>query len=291
MRITGNRMIDLAAAATTRTQSESAIAANEVSSGLRVAKPSDDPTAWAAAERARLHRTISVGTVNALDSHRERLDQTESSLATIGDATSRVRELAVQGASAGYNAADRIQLATNIRSVMLGAIGAANSRSGEGEYLLAGSASLTQPFDPTTGAYVGDATTRAIPITEGTNVTSTITGTELTASAGVDVFAVMGRIAAALDANDPATVSASLGDLETATKQIALARSKLGGAMNVLDDTKLAHSQLQENLNREVAYRVEVDTVDAASRLAKASQALEVSRAVSSHVIALLDPR
>jgi hypothetical protein len=35
---------------------------------------------------------------------------------------------------------------------------------------------------------------------------------------------------------------------------------------------------------------VEADSVTAASELAKASQSLEVSRAVSSHIIAVLNP-
>jgi hypothetical protein len=39
-----------------------------------------------------------------------------------------------------------------------------------------------------------------------------------------------------------------------------------------------------------IARFVEVDTVTAASELAKAAQSLEVSRAVSSHIIAVLAP-
>jgi len=39
-----------------------------------------------------------------------------------------------------------------------------------------------------------------------------------------------------------------------------------------------------------IARLVEVDTVTAASELAKAMQSLEVSRAVSAHVVAVLAP-
>ncbi|MEO8698610.1 MAG: hypothetical protein ABI867_01170 [Kofleriaceae bacterium] len=290
MRITGNRMIDLAAASNSRTQSDAATASTQVTSGLRVEKASDDPTAWAAAERAKLHRTLSRGTLDAVASSRDRLDETEASLATIGDAVSEIRALAIQGSSSSYNADNRAEIAANVRSLMASALSAANARSSDGEYLLAGSASLTEPFNAA-GTYAGNANARSIPITEGANAVSTVTGAELTAAAGVDIFPLLDRVANALAANDQTALAATLDDLQTATKQMGLARTRVGGAMNVLDETKLAHTRLQDNLDREIAGRVEIDTVAAASNLAKASQALEVSRAVSSHVISLLDPR
>jgi len=51
-----------------------------------------------------------------------------------------------------------------------------------------------------------------------------------------------------------------------------------------------AHDVLSEHFAKTISDAVEVDTVAAASDLAKASQALEISRAVSSHIVSLLDP-
>src|SRR5205085_812089 len=47
---------------------------------------------------------------------------------------------------------------------------------------------------------------------------------------------------------------------------------------------------LEQDMQQSISRFVEVDTVTAASELAKASQSLEVSRAVSSHIIAMLNP-
>ncbi len=279
MRITGNRMIDLAAAATAKSQERVAAAANEVSSGLRVAKPSDDPAAWLAAERAKLHRTLARGADSAVQASRDRLDQTDGALATIGDVVSQVRTLAVQGASATYNASDRAELAVQVRALFGAAVGAANTRSADGEFLLAGSQSLATPFDAA-GQYHGDALAR----------TGTLAGSELTAANGVDVLPLLDKVATALAANDQTTVQNLLGDLDTAVKQVAVTRTRAGGAMVVLDSAKQAHAQLEESLAGEISRQVETDSVAAASELAKASQSLELSRAVSSHVIALLDP-
>lgn len=288
MRITGTRLIDRAAAATAANQSKVAAKAAEVSSGMRVQTPSDDPTAWLAAQRASLRRSISQGTGTAMQFSRDRLDETDRALATILDAVSATRTLAVQGANDSYDAASRAEIGLQVRSLFEIALGAANTRAPDGEFLLAGTASLTAPFDPT-GAYLGDAAARSIYTTEDATTVVSLTGAELTMARGVDVLPLMTKVATALETNDAPTLRALLGELQTAVEQVALARTRGGSAMAVLDEAAVAHAALADNLDDEIARHVEADSVAAASELAKASQALDVSRTVSAHVIALLN--
>jgi flagellar hook-associated protein 3 FlgL len=287
MRITGNRLMDVSSAASVRTQSTVAEVAEQVTSGLRVGKPSDDPSAWLAAQRTKLRQAMSQGTGAAVDASRERLSVTDNALASIGDAVSQIRQLAIQGSSGTYNPDDRAGLGAQIRGLFDAAVASANVRGIDGEYLLAGDASLTAPFDAA-GVYHGDAATRSVPtgdaITDGTS----IAGASLTAAHGTDVLPLMDRIATAMANNDMPTLLAALPDLETAVKQISFARSQTGGAINVLDQTTSARTALEQDMSRAISRYVEVDTVTAASDLAKATQSLEVSRAVSSHIIAML---
>jgi flagellar hook-associated protein 3 FlgL len=285
MRVTGNQLIDAAQASTSRAQESLARATAQVSSGLRVEKPSDDPTAWLAAHRAGLRKAVLDGSRAAVVASRERLDQTDGALATIGDAVSEVRALAIQGASGSYNAADRAELAVHVRALFESALAAANTQAPDGEYLLAGAASLTEPFDAT-GAYQGDARARQI----ASGDTMSIPGSELTAARGVDVLPLLDRVAKALAANDTTALATAIDDLGTAVSQVSLARTRTGGASAVLDETLVAHDALADHLTTTMANAVEVDAVAAATDLAKASQALEISRAVTSHVVALLDP-
>ncbi len=290
MRITGNRLIDVAAAATIKHQSTVAAKAAEVSSGIRVADPSDDPTAWLMAHRASMRRVLSTGTGVAMQASRERLEQTDGALSTIGEVVSSVRALVIQGASATYNATDRAELGDQVRALFASALGAANTKASDGEFLLAGAASLTQPFGAT-GIYQGDGNVRAVPTGETATSPVTIAGSELTAAQGVDVLPLLDRLATALSANDVTTLVASLPDLDTAIKQVSSSRSHTGGAMNVLDEAKLAHTALEASMEQTISRSIESDTVTAASELAQASQALEVSRAVSSHIVAMLAQR
>jgi len=83
---------------------------------------------------------------------------------------------------------------------------------------------------------------------------------------------------------------AALGDLDTAVKQISQVRGQTGAHMAVLDSAKAAHTALATQIQTAISDNVEIDAVSAASQLAKASQALKVSQAVTSHVLQLLNP-
>jgi flagellar hook-associated protein 3 FlgL len=289
MRITGNRMMDLVSAATTRNQSKVAQVAEQVTSGLRVATPSDDPAAWLAAQRTKLRQAMSEGTGAAMQASRDRLDITDNALAQIGDVVSQVRQLAVQGSSDTHSPENRAALGAQIRGLFQIALESANARGNDGEYVLAGSASLTAPFDAA-GVYGGNASTRSVPSGEGFADGTTIAGSALTAASGVDVLPLMERIATAMAANDMTTLRAALPDLETAVKQVSLARTHTGGAMNVLDQNNVARGALERDMSATIARYLEIDTVTAASELAKATQSLELSRAVSSHIMNVLSP-
>jgi flagellar hook-associated protein 3 FlgL len=289
MRITGNRLMDVSALATSKAQSHVADVSEQVSSGVRVATPSDDPSAWLAAQRTKLRQAFSQGAGQAVDASRDRLEVTDNALAALGDVVSQIRTLAIQGSSDTYNADNRVGLGAQVRGLFQTALDSANVRGNDGEYLLAGSASLTAPFDAN-GVYLGDAGTRSVP--NGTDVTNgtTIAGTALTAASGVDVLPLLSKVATALQGNNLPGLLATLPDLDKAVKQISLARTQTGGAMNVLDATTSARTSLEAKMSESIAKLVETDTVTAASELAKASQSLEVSRAVTSHILAILDP-
>jgi flagellar hook-associated protein 3 FlgL len=286
MRITGARLMSLNMAATAGNQESVATASEQVTSGKRVTKPSDDPIAWAAAQRANVRKLVTAGGTAAMQTARDRLTETDASLATIGDAVSQVRALAIQGSNDSYSATSRKEIGLQVRALFEGALRAANQQSSDGEYLLAGSSSLIEPFTAA-GAYVGDSATRSLD--NGT--LASVSGTTLTAANGVDVLPLLARVAAALDTNDEAALATTLGELDTAVRQVSVTRSRGGAASSVLETTLAANAQFDENLTKEIARHVEVDTIEAATNLAKASQALEASRLVSSHITSLLDPR
>src|SRR5262249_15912085 len=125
---------------TSKNQSAVATSSAELSSGMRVTTPSDDPDAWLAAQRTKLHRALSQGAGAAVQASRDRLEQSDNALASLADVVSQVRSLAIQGASDTYNPANRAGLGDQVRGLFQNALDAANARGNDGEFLFAGAA-------------------------------------------------------------------------------------------------------------------------------------------------------
>lgn len=286
MRITAGHIIELASEATSRATSKVATASEIASSGLKVAVPSDDPAAWAAAQRDKVRQALSTGMGAAISTSTNQLQQTDGALSTISSVISQARTLAVQGASV-TNANERVQIGEQVQALFQTALSAANTQDSDGTYLLAGSQTQTPPFDAN-GVYQGDGTTRSVVSSEHGTSTTNVTGETLTAANGVDVLPELQKLATALSSNNVAQIQASLSTLQTATTQVSLARGQAGAGMAALGDADNARQQLGTTLAASISNLVEADTVSSVSDLSQATQALDITRAVSSNVIAAL---
>ena len=290
MRITDHRIVDMAAASSARNESTVGELSNEMSSGLRVSKPSDDPSAWLSAQRERVRAALNDGTSEAISTGHDQLVASDGALSTLSGLISQARELAVEGSNDTQTASSRAAMGAEMDSLFQTAVSTANTVGANGEYLLAGTNSLTQPFDSATGAYTGDAVSRGVNMDPVSTQVATVAGSSLTASSGVDILPVLKALATALNTNDVATIRLSLGDLSTAVTQLAQLRGQTGGHMAVLEAAKTAHADLATRIQSSISNSVEADSVATATDLAKASTALSVSHAVTTHVLQLLDP-
>ena len=134
-----------------------------LTSGKRVVRPSDDPVAAAQAERA-LTRIERIQTEQrALDARRNTIAQAESSL---GDAVSLVqemRQLIVDAGSGTKTANDRRTIANQIHSLREQLSAVANRKDTNGVPLLSALGSAATPFLNALGEFDGLAGTVAVP--------------------------------------------------------------------------------------------------------------------------------
>ena len=111
MRVTESQLREIATSSLGKARSEVASASSQLTSGLRVGKPSDDPTAWAEGMRSDARKQALEARTAAQTRARDDLSATDAALGGFGDAIQKALELAVQGMNGSYSAADRLGLA------------------------------------------------------------------------------------------------------------------------------------------------------------------------------------
>jgi flagellar hook-associated protein 3 FlgL len=289
MRITEHRMIELAAGNVSRQRERVAEAGEQLSSGERVSRPSEDPSAWAAARRADASRMLNAGRGDALAGSQERLALVDDALSQIGEALQRARELAVMASSDTMSVDQLTAIAAEVRGVQQSAMAAANTRATDGEYILAGSRGDQPAFDAD-GVYQGDDLTRTIETQSGLEQRITVSGSALTSASGIDIFAELAALHTALTTNDRAGIRAAVETLIAANQQVSAARSDVGAQSASLLDAEEVQRNLNDSLVALESRLVGADPIAAASELAQHSHALEAAQTVASRIVELVRP-
>ena len=141
-----------------RTQQDRISQAHEqVSTGRRINRPSDDPAGARAAVTQRADLAGLARQKAAVAEAADWTDATDTALGGIADLLHRARELAVQGANGNYTTSDREKIAAEIDQLAAAAKERANARVGD-RFIFSGTATTTAPYATgATDTYAGDA--------------------------------------------------------------------------------------------------------------------------------------
>lgn len=288
MRVTEARLMAMATRHLNSAREEMGDAQTEVSGGVRVARPSDDPTAWAIGRRAEARSIAESSRASAIGMARDRAASVDAALSSLTGLLMRAKELGIQGGNATLNAGDRQVIADEVRALASESISLANTVFVDGEYLLAGSLGGAAPFSPA-GAYAGDASQREIEIAPSAQLAMNVPGSRLSAASGVDVLASLENLALALESGVTTGISASIDEMDAAITQTTRARSEMG-ALDAALRTADEASQDRDLVLAEVRARsIDSDPVEAALRLSAAATSLSTAQAVSSKIVSLLN--
>lgn len=145
----------------------------QISTGKRVNRPSDDPVA--AARILKLDQEVA-----RIEQYQRnaglaenRLNQEEATLSSVVDVIQRIRELTVQAGNATLSQNDRISIASELRQRLEQLSTLGNTRDASGEYIFSGFQGETPAFAKNiSGHYVyqGDEGQRQLEIDEGVSV-------------------------------------------------------------------------------------------------------------------------
>lgn len=274
MRISNQQMLDDALRSLQINQERLSRSAERATSGIAVARPSDDPVAYsrAADYQARLTRLDGYDQNAALV--RAQLSATDGTLQSIQDVLARLRELALaaQGpiADRTLNAAEATTLREQLQQLM--------NRSLNGVYLFAGYAS-SAPF--TNHVFTGDNQRRAVEVSPlGATAFGLTAQDAFGVAPGQVVFPGIDALIAAMRNGDSAGINAGLGAVDGYQKQVAQAQTRLGSQINGLDLAQSGNQAYRLSLTRALSEERDADPAAAYSILAADRATVEATYAV-----------
>ncbi len=277
MRVTDKMIFQNAAANAAKSRDRAQTAMEEVSTGMRVVHPGDDPMVAAAMVRGQQ----TVDRMNAISQNASRagdeVDSADSALQSLTDVLARARELAVQMGNDSYSAADRAGAATEVDGLVQQAVTLMNANV-NGRYIFGGNKDQTAPFD-TAGNYSGDTAVRQVEVAPGVLEDSSVRADVAVkgVGGGVDLFATLQSLSTALKTNNGAAVRGSLTDLTTATTQVTTTLSRVGAMGDAFATAQTLAKSTADATTKNVANQSEADMIESSSQLALANSALNAT--------------
>ncbi|WP_305906590.1 flagellar hook-associated protein FlgL [Methylomarinum sp. Ch1-1] len=155
----------------------------QLSTGVKVLTPADDPIA--AARTLDLQESIdkTAQYQDNIATARARLNIEEGSLDSAENILFRAKELAIQALNAPLNENDRLSIKYEIDQLLENMVGVANTKNANGEYIFAGDLSNIQPFvwngDANGYVYQGGVNQRTLDIASERRVADGDLGSEV----------------------------------------------------------------------------------------------------------------
>ena len=239
MLVDPNYVSNLAGAISASTAREQALT-NELSSGLRVAKLSDDPVAAAANVGLSSSLAGLDSFVQTASGEASRLQVTDSTLGEVVSQLTSAISVATEAANGTLNASNLAALALKASALRESVVSLGNTSYG-GSYLFSGSQGQSKPFAvDTSGAvatttYSGDQVASSITMPGGQAVTVGVPGSTIFTAAGSSALGALDQLVADLQSGSSAGAASDSAALTEALGTVTQQRSVLGTSLSQLN--------------------------------------------------------
>ena len=285
MRVTLHSTIREAQAYLRQTETQLATRTRELSSGRRLNRLSDDPSASANAilQRGEVNRIDSYA--KATDSAESRLSVVDSSLSDIIVQITAAQSTAASARSTVVSAAQREALAIQIEGIR-DTILADVTTQYQGSYLFSGAATTTAPYTKSGGsvsAFQGDATDVHVDVGKSTAIKVSMNGDELLRGTDTnDLFVELEALAAAVRAGNMAGIDAGQQALDRAFDRATNVQSSLGNNLRLVGEQRLHLTARRVDTVEQLSRHEDADLVESITALQQAEAAYHATvRAIS----------
>jgi flagellar hook-associated protein 3 FlgL len=239
-------------------------ASDQISSGKRVTRLSDDPAAALDALRARRELQRSEAYNRQATDADGWLTTYDTSLQTLSDRLIHVRELALQGASQGASGGAVNATLTQEISSIRSEIASLSNQKYLGKPVFAGTAEPGSVYSAAY-AYQGDNGQFLRTIAAGVTMQVNINGPSVFGAdtSPTQLFTVLQDLESKISAGDSAGISTAISNLDTARERVETLRVQVGVKQNTVKSIQDQRANVETDLRAQLSQAEDVDMAQA----------------------------
>lgn len=272
--------------------SDYATVAEEMSTGLKINSPSDDPVAYTQLQSLSSQQSRISQYQENIETAESMLSSSETQFSSMTDVMSELRSLAVSAGNGTYTSDDLSSVAEQMQSLLSTLVDLGNATDSDGTYLFSGSLSDTAPISVDSNGdytYEGDDYQLGVSVADGVTVEATDNLSDIFFSNGDNFFNDMTDLINSLSSSsDVSTVVSSMLDtIDDTSANLSSAVSSIGNRTNQLDALDSAHTETllsSENLSSEIG---DMDYSEAAVKSQEILTAIEATQSVISNIVGI----
>ncbi len=260
---------------------------DQLSSGKRLQKMSDDPVSGRRALVGRIELFEGGRYIENIEKSIAFMDATDATMSEISKLFDSAKDIAVQGANGTQDEASRRALAQSTDSVLESLVDLTNTVH-DGRYLFSGTASFTKPFELNAArdhaTYLGELDSFQIDVSFSSRATVNPDGHSLWKN-DVDIFDAVIELRDALEANDPQAITNMIAEIDEASAHVSTVQGQLGGRVERLELSRVQLESAQVHLGEIISREEDVDIAETIMSFQTAQTALEASLQAGARVV------
>jgi flagellar hook-associated protein 3 FlgL len=261
----------------------------QVSTGRRVNKPSDDPAAVAALVNNNAQFSQDAQFQVNLSDLQARYQAADSVMNSAVQLMTSAISLGAEGATGTLTAANRQTIAAQVAGLQQQMLSLANT-SYQGAYIFAGTKVTAAPFSQDSSApsgvrYDGNSAVTSVQISEGQSIQTNLPGDQIFANTSGNVFGALNDLVKSL--NSGTGIEAANTEVQNAFQQLNAQRAFYGDALNQVQSKENFLSQDKINLSQQQTNLVGADLAQAITNLSQAQVTQQAALSATARVLNL----
>lgn len=264
-------------------------AMNQLSSGKRVALPSDDPLAFAQnLESVASSASVDRYTQNA-DAVLSQAQQADSALSNVVTSLTQSLSLGTEAGGPAVTTAQRAGLAQQVQGLLSDVVSQANLTL-SGTAVFGGTSGTLTPFVPTAGVangytYAGNSESNQAAVGEDLKVSMNLPGDTVFTDPSGNVLASLQQMVSAVQSGSASDLSDATAAVTAAISHVGQVRATYGSTVAQLNAQSVVLSQDTVSLSSQQTSLVDVDTATAATNLSQAQTANSAVLAMAAKIL------